>query len=118
MIIVLKGGATEEEVRRIEDRIKSDGLSAHISKGVERTIIGVVGDERKLDPETFEGLDCVEKVMRVLSPYKLVSRDFQKEDTVVEVMGKKVGGGNIALFAGPCSVEGKEMMVGIGRRVA
>jgi 3-deoxy-7-phosphoheptulonate synthase len=118
MIIVLKGGATEEEVRRIEERIQSDGLSAHISKGVERTIIGVVGDERKLDPETFEGLDCVEKVLRVLSPYKLVSRDFQKEDTVVEVMGKKIGGGSIALFAGPCSVEGKEMMVGIGRRVA
>jgi 3-deoxy-7-phosphoheptulonate synthase len=118
MIIVLRGGATEAEVARIEERIKADGLSAHVSKGVERTIIGVVGDERKLDPEVFEGLDCVEKVMRVLSPYKLVSRDFKKEDTVVEVMGKRIGGGSVALFAGPCSVEGKEMMVGIGRRVA
>jgi 3-deoxy-7-phosphoheptulonate synthase len=84
---------------------------------VERTIVGVVGDERHIDPEAFEGLDCVEKVLRILSPYKLVSRDFKKDDTVIEVLGQRVGGGTVALFAGPCSVEGKDMMVEIGRRV-
>jgi len=118
MIIVLRRGATEEDVRQIEEAIKANGLTAHISRGVERTIIGAIGDERKIDPESFEGLPVVEKVLRILSPFRLVSREFQKEDTVINVRGKTVGGTALALFAGPCSVEGHEMMVGIGGRVA
>lgn len=118
MIIVLKAGATDREIRLIEEKIKSHGLSAHISKGTERTIIGAIGDERRVAVEAFEGLECVEKVLRILKPYKLVSRDFRKEDTVITVRGQKIGGGTIALFAGPCSVEGREMMVGIGGSVA
>ena len=118
MIIVLRRGATEQDVRQIEEAIRSLGLTAHISRGVERTIIGAIGDERKIDPESFEGLPVVEKVLRILSPYRLVSREFQKEDTVIAVRGKTVGGKALALFAGPCSVEGHEMMVGIGGRVA
>ena len=118
MIIVLRANASEEDIRRIEGTLQGIGLTAHISRGVERTIIGAIGDERKLVPELFEGLPVVEKVLRVLSPYKLVSRDFQKEDTVIEVNGKKIGGKTIALFAGPCSVEGKEMMLEIGESVA
>jgi 3-deoxy-7-phosphoheptulonate synthase len=117
MIIVLRASATEADLALVEGKIRDRELSPHVSRGVERTIVGVVGDERRLDPEDFEGLDCVEKVLRILSPYKLVSRDFKKEDTVVEVLGQKVGGGSVATFAGPCSVEGKEMMVEIGRRV-
>jgi 3-deoxy-7-phosphoheptulonate synthase len=118
MIIVLRPGATEEDVRQIEEAIKANGLTAHISRGVERTIIGAIGDERKIDPESFEGLPAVEKVLRILSPFRLVSREFRKEDTVISVRGKTVGGKALALFAGPCSVEGHEMMVGIGGRVA
>jgi 3-deoxy-7-phosphoheptulonate synthase len=118
MIIVLRAGATEGDVRQIEETLHSNGLNAHISRGVERTIIGAIGDERKLDPELFEGLPAVEKVLRILSPFKLVSREFQKEDTVIDVDGKKIGGKTIALFAGPCSVEGKDMMVEIGGSVA
>ncbi|MBP2673669.1 MAG: 3-deoxy-D-arabinoheptulosonate-7-phosphate synthase [Deltaproteobacteria bacterium] len=118
MIIVLRAAATEADVRQIEDSLRSRGLSAHISRGVERTIIGAIGDERKLDPEIFEGLPAVEKVLRILSPFKLVSREFQKEDTVIDVNGKTVGGKAIALFAGPCSVEGRAMMVEIGGSVA
>jgi 3-deoxy-7-phosphoheptulonate synthase len=118
MIIVLRRGATEEDVRQIEEAIRALGLTAHISRGVERTIIGAIGDERKIDPESFEGLPIVEKVLRILSPFRLVSREFQKEDTVIAVRGKTVGGKALALFAGPCSVEGHEMMVGIGGRVA
>jgi 3-deoxy-7-phosphoheptulonate synthase len=118
MIIVLRRGATEEDVRQIEEAIRALGLTAHISRGVERTIIGAIGDERKIDPESFEGLPTVEKVLRILSPFRLVSREFQKEDTVIAVRGKTVGGKALALFAGPCSVEGHEMMVGIGGRVA
>jgi 3-deoxy-7-phosphoheptulonate synthase len=118
MIIVLRRGATDQDVRQIEEAIKALGLTAHISRGVERTIIGAIGDERKIDPESFEGLPVVEKVLRILSPFRLVSREFQKEDTVIEVRGKTVGGKALALFAGPCSVEGHEMMVGIGGGVA
>ena len=118
MIIVLRRGATEQDVRQIEEAIRSLGLTAHISRGVERTIIGAIGDERKIDPESFEGLPVVEKVLRILSPLRLVSRECRKEDTVISVRGKTVGGKALALFAGPCSVEGHEMMVGIGGAVA
>lgn len=118
MIIVLRAGATEQDVRQIEDVIKGSGLTAHISRGVERTIIGAIGDERKLDPEAFEGLPVVEKVLRILAPFKIVSREFQKENTVITVNGKSVGGKALALVAGPCSVEGRDMMVGLAERVA
>jgi 3-deoxy-7-phosphoheptulonate synthase len=118
MIIVLKGWATDKEVTLIEEKIKTYGLMAHISRGVERTIIGAIGDERRVQPEAFEGMECVEKVLRILKPYKIVSRDFQNEDTVITVRGQKIGEGTVALFAGPCSVEGREMMLGIGREVA
>ncbi len=118
MIIVLKAGTTVREVTLVEEKIRSYGLAVHISRGVERTIIGAIGDERKMQPEAFEGMECVEKVLRILKPYKIVSRDFQKEDTVVTVRGQQIGGGTVALFAGPCSVEGREMMLGIGEQVA
>jgi 3-deoxy-7-phosphoheptulonate synthase len=118
MIIVLKAGATGQEVGLVEEKIRAYGLAAHISRGVERTIIGAIGDERKMQPEAFEGMECVEKVLRILKPYKIVSRDFQKEDTVITVRGQRIGGGTVALFAGPCAVEGREMMLGIGAQVA
>jgi len=118
MIIVLKAGATGQEVDLVEEKIRAYGLAAHTSRGVERTIIGAIGDERKMQPEAFEGMDCVEKVLRILKPYKIVSRDFQKEDTVITVRGQKIGDGTVALFAGPCAVEGREMMLGIGAQVA
>jgi len=118
MIIVLKAGATGQEVSLVEEKIRAYGLAAHTSRGVERTIIGAIGDERKMQPEAFEGMECVEKVLRILKPYKIVSRDFQKEDTVITVRGQKIGGGTVALFAGPCAVEGREMMLGIGAQVA
>jgi len=118
MIIVLKAGAAGEEITQVEEKIKANGLTVHISRGVERTIIGAIGDERKLQPEAFEGMACVEKVVRILKPYKIVSRDFQKEDTVITVRGQKIGGDTVALFAGPCSIEGREMMLGIGGQVA
>jgi 3-deoxy-7-phosphoheptulonate synthase len=118
MIIVLKAGATGGEITQVEEKIKAHGLTVHISRGVERTIIGAIGDERKLQLEAFEGMACVEKVVRILKPYKIVSRDFQKEDTVITVRGQKIGGDTVALIAGPCSVEGREMMLGIGGQVA
>jgi len=118
VIIVLKPGSTERDVAFIEEKIRAHGLTAHISRGVERILVGAIGDERRVDVEAFEGLDCVERVVRILKPYKLVSREFRKEDTVITVRGQRIGGGTVALIAGPCSVEGREMMVEIGRTVA
>jgi len=71
MIIVLKAGATGQEVDLVEEKIRSYGLAAHTSRGVERTIIGAIGDERKMQPEAFEGMECVEKVLRILKPFKI-----------------------------------------------
>jgi 3-deoxy-7-phosphoheptulonate synthase len=118
MIIVLKPGWTDRDIALVEEKIQSYGLTAHVSRGVERTIIGAIGDERNISADVFEGMACVEKVVRILKPYKLVSRDFRKDDTVITVNGRKIGGGTVALIAGPCAVEGREMMVGIGEEVA
>jgi len=117
MIIVLKKGATQKDMDHIIERVESLGLRVHISRGVERTIIGVIGDEtivRNLPLSTFPG---VEKVMPILKPYKLVSREFREEDTVVEVKGAKIGSRKLAVMAGPCSVESRESLLEIAEQV-
>ena len=111
MIIVMKSQATEQDVQYVAKRIEELGLQAHLSKGVERTIIGVIGDERRINKEQLSLLPLVENVIPILKPYKLASRDFQKEDTVVNVAGTKIGGKEIAVIAGPCSVETEEQLM-------
>ncbi|MBI5810943.1 MAG: 3-deoxy-7-phosphoheptulonate synthase, partial [Deltaproteobacteria bacterium] len=104
MIIVLRKEATQAEIDHVVEKIKNAGLSVHISKGKERTIIGAIGDEDMLAAIPLEALPGVEKVMPILKPYKLVSRDFRKEDSVFEVGGVTVGGAAVQVIAGPCSV--------------
>ena len=89
MIIVLKQKATEKEIIAVGDKIKKMGLKTHISKGVERTIIGAIGDESLLKHDQIKAMSCVERVMPILKPYKLVSREFKKEDTVVVSLSVK-----------------------------
>src|SRR3989338_11260489 len=110
MIIVLGTDATEEQVNHIIEKIKSLGLAVHVSKGKERTIIGAIGDESVLEGQPLEILPGVEKVMPILKPYKLVSREFQKEDTIIDVGGVKIGGKEIQIIAGPCSIETKGLL--------
>ncbi len=117
MIIVLKPGTTEQDVQSVENKITELGLSVHTSRGTERIIIGAIGDERKMDVPSFEVMGCVEKVMPILKPYKVVCRDLHPEDTVIRVREQEVGGGRIAVFAGPCAVEGPEMMGEVAERV-
>ena len=95
MIIVLRPDATKEQVEHIVERIKSLGLSVHISKGKERTILGAIGDESVLEGQPLEVLPGVEKVMPILKPYKVVSREFKGDDTVIYVNGIKIGGRQI-----------------------
>src|SRR5581483_330786 len=111
MVIVMKHQASAEEIGRVVAHIEEMGFRAHLSSGEERTIIGVIGDERGLEPENFEMLEGVERAMRVLHPFKLASRDFHPEDSVVRINGSAVGGKTLALIAGPCSIESREQLM-------
>lgn len=117
MIIVLKPLETKENIDRVVKLVESKGLEAHIVEGTEMTIIGCIGDTMKVDARLFEVDRSVEKVMHVQEPYKLANRAFHPEDSVVDVSGVKVGGGNLALIAGPCSIESEEQMVSIAKSV-
>jgi len=106
MIIVLKPDATDEQLNHIVEKVKKMGLRPMVSKGTERTIIGVIGPEDILRVTPLEVFPGVEKVMPVLAPYKLVSREFKREDSVVELgKGVKIGSGRIVVMAGPCAIE-------------
>ena len=117
MIIVLKTGATQEQIDRVLARVKKLGLKALVSKGVERTIIGVIGEEDILRVQPLEAFEGVEKIMPVVKPYKLVSREFKPEDTVVRVKDVKIGSGSFSVMAGPCAVESYEVILEIARIV-
>ncbi len=118
MIIVLKPEATEQDVEHLVDRLRSLGLKSQITKGEERTVVGVIGDERVLQSQPLAVFPGVESVTPILAPWKLVSREFQPHDSVVDVGGVKVGGQKIAVMAGPCAVEKLEITVGIAKEVA
>jgi 3-deoxy-7-phosphoheptulonate synthase len=110
MIIVMKQGADREHAEFVISTISSSGLEPVPLFGSERTVIAVIGDERDMDQRQIRAMEGVEKVMGVLKPYQLVSRDSHPEDTVVDVDGVKIGGKNpIAIMAGPCSLESEEM---------
>src|SRR5436190_5916881 len=100
MIVVLKPDLKPEEVQKVIERIESFGLRAHISEGKERTIIGAIGDERLLADQSLESFPGVEKVLPILKPYKLVSREFQKHNTIIQIDGKEIGGKNIHFMVG------------------
>ncbi len=112
MIVVLKPGMPKKDVQAVADRIESLGLKAFVVVGKERTIIGAIGDERLLADQTLESFPGVEKVLPILKPYKLVSREFQAEDTIIKVGGCEIGGKKIHVMAGPCSVESQEQVLG------
>ena len=118
MIIVLRSGATQDEIDEVVKRLEKLGFGAHVSQGVERTIIGAIGDERGVNlEERFGVLPFVEKGIPVLAPYKLTSREFKKADTIVRVGNVEIGGDNLVLIAGPCSVESEEQVVETAIRV-
>ena len=113
MIIVLKQRATHDDLTRVEQMIKRRGLDTHIVEGSEMTIIGCIGDTTQIDSKLFEVDSAVDKVMHVQEPYKLANRAFHPEDYIIDVSGVKVGGGSLALIAGPCSVESYEQVLEI-----
>lgn len=118
MIIVLRPDATEAQVNHIIDRVKKLGLTPHVSKGTERTIIGVIGPEDVLRVTPLEVFPGVETVMPVLAPYKLVSREFKKEPSVIDLgKGVKIGGEKLIVMAGPCAIENLETLFEVAKEV-
>ncbi|MBV8382394.1 MAG: 3-deoxy-7-phosphoheptulonate synthase [Planctomycetaceae bacterium] len=117
MIIVLKPHPTPELIGHVIERIEALGFTPHLSQGVARTIIGVIGDEDKLQVEPLQAIPGVEQVVPILKPFKLASREFHADDSVFEVKGVKVGGGHLMMIAGPCAVEGEAILMEIAAKV-
>lgn len=118
MIIVMRKGATQAQVNEVVERVRAAGFGVHLSQGEERTIIGAIGgDRRVLSDLNLEAAPGVERVTPISKPYKLVSRDFHPEDTVIRVGGATVGGSDLWIVAGPCSVEGRELLLESARLV-
>ena len=118
MIIVLRPDATKKQLDHIVEKVKKLGLKPWVSKGVERTIIGVIGEEDVLRVQPLEIFPGVEKVIPVLTPYKLAARDFKKEGSVINIgRGLKVGAKQIIVMAGPCSVENEKLLIKIAKKV-
>jgi 3-deoxy-7-phosphoheptulonate synthase len=118
MIIVIRPESTQQQIDHVLERIRELGFKPHLSQGELRTIIGVIGDENKLQAEPLAAIPGIEQVLPILKPFKLASREFHRADTVVEVGGEagagvppvKIGGGHLALIAGPCAVESHEIL--------
>src|SRR5437660_301387 len=117
MIIVLRPNPSQQQIDHILERIQDLGFKAHLSKGELRTIIGVIGDENKLQAEPLSAIPGVEQVLPILRPFKLASREFHQEDSVVRVGKVQVGGGHLGMIAGPCAVESYEVLDGIAGQV-
>ncbi len=117
MVTVLKPGVTEEQIENLCRWFRARGLDVHVSKGKYQTIIGLIGDTKQIDTELLESLDIVEAVKRISEPFKNANRKFHPDDTIVNIGGIPIGGGNFALIAGPCSVESPAQIIEIAQKV-
>ncbi len=119
-IIVLKPDATDEQIERIVKKLEAKGLKPHISRGTERTIIGVIGDTSKVtedEENAIRAVPAVEEIVRILKPYKLASRDFKKSDTIIKVDDLEIGGKKVHVAAGPCAVENRITLLDIAEKI-
>ena len=111
MIIVLKSGATQVQIEEVSARLIEEGFKVHLSQGVEKTIMGAVGDRQRIQAMDLEALPWVEKVVPILAPYKLVSREFHPADSVLRIGNHEIGGKRVHMMAGPCAVESREQIL-------
>ncbi|HPU67264.1 MAG TPA: 3-deoxy-7-phosphoheptulonate synthase [Clostridiales bacterium] len=117
MVILLKKSYDKAQLDSLIAWLKSKNFECHLSEGTSKTILGLIGDTSALDIDLLKAMDIVEDVKRIIEPYKNVNRRFHPDDTVIEVGGTKIGGGNLGLIAGPCSVESTEQIVEIAKKV-
>ena len=117
MIVIVKDSARPEQIEKLKENFESMGLQVHFSKGMNTTLLGLVGDTTSVDIGKIASLDIVEEVKRIQEPYKKVNRKFHPEDSVVDVNGVKIGGGSFQVIAGPCSVETPEQICLVAEEV-
>ena len=117
MITVLKAETTKKQRDKLIEWFESQGLKVHISEGEFQTVLGLVGDTSKIDEELVESLEMVESVKRISEPFKSANRKFHPEDSVIDISGVKIGGGNFAIIAGPCSVESDTQILEVARSI-
>ncbi len=117
MIVVMKGGSSQDEISGVKKRIEDAGLKANISEGIEHIVIGVLGQAFPELRDTLELLPGVEQVIPVTKPYKLASREFHPQDTIVELNGVTIGGNEIVVMAGPCAIESEEQLFATAQAV-
>ncbi|MBE6885973.1 MAG: 3-deoxy-7-phosphoheptulonate synthase, partial [Ruminococcaceae bacterium] len=117
MIAVVKMGTPKKQIDNLISWISSQGVMVHLSEGEYQTVLGLIGDTSKIDVDLLEGLEIIDSVKRISEPFKSANRKFHPDDTVVDVGGVKIGGGNFALIAGPCSVETEAQIIEVSRRV-
>jgi 3-deoxy-7-phosphoheptulonate synthase len=118
MLVVMQEGAAESQIQAVIDRLVSLGFTVHRSTGAVHTVLGGVGPMDQFEPIDFEVMDGVKEAHRIMSPYKLASRSYRPDGTVVKVGGVEIGGRNVVVMAGPCSVESREQLSSIAERVA
>ncbi len=117
MIAVLKSSATKQQIDNLVEWFEKQGLRVNESKGEYCTVLGLIGDTTRIDTDLLQGLDIIESVTRISEPFKKANRKFHPEDTIVDVGGVKIGGGNFAVMAGPCSVENEEQIIETAKAV-
>jgi 3-deoxy-7-phosphoheptulonate synthase len=117
MLIVMRDHASQAEIDHVVEHLHESGAEAHLSQGEVKTVIGVIGDRELIYQLEMDGFPGVTEVIRVLKPYKLISREFQAEDTVVRVKGAVIGGGAFGMIAGPCSIESEAQMLEVAQAV-
>ena len=117
MIILLKDNVNERQVTNLTNWLENAGFQLHFSKGAHQTIIGLIGDTSRVDIDLISSLDIVDRVQRIQEPFKSANRKFHADDSVIDVSGVKIGGGNFQIIAGPCSVENREQIISVAHSV-
>jgi len=117
MIVVMRKGASDDDIQRIMERLRELGFAVHLSRGVERTVIGAIGDKKPERVQQIEAMEGVEKVVHILQPYKLAGREFHPEPSVVSVGPVQVGADTLTVIAGPCAVESEEQILTVAEAV-
>ena len=117
MIIVMSHGATEKQIENVIDKVHSYGLRTHPIFGVQKTVIGIVGDDKTIVVENMRGMPGIEQIIPILQPFKFAGREAHPDDTVIEIGGVRIGGERIVVMAGPCAVESREQLLDIAGKV-
>ncbi len=117
MVVVMKLNTNAEQIATLDKRLKASGYQTHLIRGAKRIVIGAVGDRRPVEPAELESMPGVEKVLRIMKPYKLVSREVQETDTIIKIGGLEIGGDKLTVIAGPCAVESQEQLLAAAQAV-